>query len=200
MNFCDVIYVAVAVLILFSLGGGLIVFFRPSTEGKLPEKITALCAVLALLVAVLAAVVAWSQLQESKWSAALQLRESKTQSANDIYKEYISLAMQHPEISAQSCYGGEAGLKKIKKSPKQYEEYENFVAFMLFSAEQILELKGSEWRWGQVIKAQLVYHAVYLKSAHFQIGMRDFYSKDLQDLIHEAIVDYSREECGRDYP
>ncbi|MBF8703869.1 hypothetical protein [Pseudomonas putida] len=185
------------VLVLVALLFCIVVFvLRVEAVSRVPEKISAICAFLTLLVAVSAAWVAWSQLQESKDSSRNQLQESKNSSAKVIYKEYISLAIDNPEFSAQSCFGGEKELKKMMKNEVIYEKYENYVAFLLFSAEQISMLTNYDTKWEQVLLAQLTYHALYLQSPDFQKVMMGFYSEYLQYLIRVSITNFSAYKCG----
>ncbi|MET3678581.1 MULTISPECIES: hypothetical protein [unclassified Pseudomonas] len=178
------IYIVIAVL-------------KLQSTSRVPEKLSAVCALLTVIVAIAAACVAWVQLQESKESSRIQLRESKNASAKIIYKEYISLAIDNPEFSAQSCYGGRKGLERLEKNKIRYEKYENYVAFLLFSAEQIGALTDYDAKWESVLLAQLTYHALYLQSPDFQKGMMNLYSEDLQYLIRVAITNFSENKCGR---
>lgn len=197
MGISEIFGISVVLVVVATFVCLVVFFLTGSICGEVAEKISALSALSTLVVALGAGWVAWSQLQESKKSSEKQLHESRDSSAREIYKEYISLSIEHPEFSAQSCYGGKSGLQKIKRNKQEYEKYENYVAFLLFSAEQIEGLTSYNRTWERVLLSQITYHAVYLQSPDFQESMMSFYSDDLQDLIVRAISDFNIDGCGR---
>lgn len=99
--------------------------------------ITALAAVLALIV------IPW-QLREAE-------RLQQAQSARDMYRDFLNLTVQKPEVAATDwCAVTEV---------RQRIAYEAYVDHLLYTAEQVLSVSAD---WRGPMQAQLQRHSAYL--------------------------------------
>lgn len=136
--------------------------------------------------AVVALFFAWRQIVVSR-------RESRLGTARGIYREYLSMAFGHPEMSSASYPVEAPGFHRLKNDPVKFEAYEFYVSHLLFAAETILELSKNEEKWRGVLKDQLRYHALYIRSDAFP---RHHYDQDLLTVADEAIADYLKDAAG----
>lgn len=148
------------------------------TYKKEHEMISAVSTFLTMLIAIVAASVAYYQLGESKIS-----------SAKSIYKDYIALAFANPDLSAASYPIDHPRYRDWKLDSENYEKYENYVAFLLFSAEEILDRTGENQAWCLTLRDQFTYHALYLTSGNLHL---DNYSSKLYPLLDEAVAMYEQ--------
>jgi hypothetical protein len=126
--------------------------------------------------------------------AAYQIRvsifEARRATAYQIYKDYLSIAMENPKFSSASYPIDRPRLYEFSQNELEYEKYEYFVSNLLFAAEGILEV-AADPAWRATLQDQLKYHALYLQSgdlpeAHF--------SKAVLKLSDAAIDAYKEEQ------
>lgn len=149
------------------------------------EELGASASALTFVVAAVALLVAWMQLMSSK-------REARNALAKTLYREYLLLAMQHPDFSMASYPVENPRMSRFSGDKRQYDAYEFYVSHMLYAVEEIVDLtKGRpEWGgWKEAVLSQMEYHALYLKSNDFP---RSHWSNDMLVLVDEAIKSYSR--------
>ena len=97
-----------------------------------------------VLVAVAAAIVAYRQLVATPQSHA-----------KEIWKDYLRLCIEYPELAS-----GE-----ITEAHPEYKRYEWFVAFMLDACDEVLQYVEDDGGWLNAIDANLGYHKAYLATA-----------------------------------
>lgn len=98
--------------------------------------------------------------------AADQLQ--RKQSARDIYREYLNLAMNRPEFTQPNYC-------KMIGTPQE-TSYEHFVEYMLYTAEQTISVDGE---WAQTFANTLKDHAQYICS----IDATESYAESVAALI-----------------
>jgi hypothetical protein len=87
-----------------------------------------------------------------RWRTATQQRSSRAQAARGIYREFLSISIQWPELrTADYCVLGDLA---------QRAAYESYVDYLLYTAEQVLELDPEDWE--SAIAARLLGHQPYL--------------------------------------
>lgn len=126
--------------------------------------------VTAVIVAIIAATIAYKQLLSN-------VRESKSSTANNIYQQYLHLCMEHPNFSF--------GMEKPDERSEEYATYCWFVSSMLFSFEQVLEINEDDEKWVKTIESQLVRHASHLKSS--TTVSEGYWNSNLEELINKVI-------------
>ncbi|QYJ70308.1 hypothetical protein K0H59_14890 [Shewanella sp. FJAT-51649] len=126
--------------------------------------------VTAVIVAIIAAKIAYKQLLSS-------VKESKSSTANSIYQQYLHLCMEHPAFSL--------GMEKPDERNEEYAKYCWFVSSMLFSFEQVLEINDDNEKWLKTIESQLSRHASHLKSS--STVSDGHWNDNLESLINKVI-------------
>ncbi|MEN4636554.1 hypothetical protein ABEG70_15910 [Pantoea agglomerans] len=126
--------------------------------------------ILAVIVAAIAAVIAFYQLHSSRI-------ESRRSTANQIYQQYLAMCIEHPNFSL--------GMNKPVRRSKEYTQYCWFVSSMLFSFEQILEVNSFDKKWISTIESQLSRHEKHLKSSS---SVRNGQWEENLDLILKRVI------------
>lgn len=109
------------------------------------EAIGAIGTILMALAAVAAAILVPLQI-------AANDRTSREQAAREIYREFLNITIQRPELAAApSCPATD---------PLRQRAYQAYVDCLLYTAEQVLDLSPEDWR--DTVAAQLVPHRAYL--------------------------------------
>lgn len=124
------------------------------------------------LVALSALLVAWRQL-------VLNRENQRETTAKATFREYLKLAVQYPTLAQ----GNNGELKG-----NELEQYKWLVGYLLWSAEELLELKQKEDVWTDNLKLLLSYHREYLSSGEFMGLELKTYSAKTQDLIREVTM------------
>jgi len=111
------------------------------------------------------------------WQIAANERNSREQSAREIYREFLSISIQRPELSARaSC---------SLTDPVQRAAYGSYVDYLLYTAEQVLDLNAGDWE--AVIGARLRAHLSYLCS--FQDDDLDTLTPAVAQLVRRIALD-----------
>ncbi len=129
-----------------------------------------LATVTTVIVAIIAAVIAYRQLLSN-------VKESKGSTANSIYQQYLHLCMEYPVFSF--------GMEKPDERNEEYAKYCWFVSSMLFSFEQILEINEDDEKWLRTIESQLARHVSHLKSS--STVSDGHWNNNLEILINKVI-------------
>jgi hypothetical protein len=108
-------------------------------------------------------------------------RIQRAQSARDIYREYLSMAINKPEF-AQPDYCA------ISKTP-QAPAYEHFVEYMLYTAEQSISVDPD---WADTFEAVFKVHAQYLCTLNDTSGYND--------AVGRLIETFKVQECQSSQP
>ena len=111
-------------------------------------------------------------------SAAIQ----REQSAKDIYREFLNLSIQNPELAMPDYCELKDGLPAAK--------YENFVGYMLYTSEQVLDIDNS---WKPVVGELFKTHSAII----CDIDNLAEYSLSVSKLIstHQSSQCNSRPTC-----
>lgn len=111
-----------------------------------PSHLQAASAVITALAAVLALIVIPWQLREAE-------RLQQAQSARDIYRDFLNLTVQKPEVATTDLCQ--------TTDPRERVAYEAYVDHLLYTAEQVLEVSAD---WQAPMQAQINRHRPYLCS------------------------------------
>jgi translation initiation factor 2 beta subunit (eIF-2beta)/eIF-5 len=104
-------------------------------------------------------------------------RIQRDQSARDIYREYLNLAMNKPEYAApEYC--------KLSGTPQE-AGYEHFVEYLLYTAEQTISV---DEQWSSVFSSALKDHVQYLCT----IREISSYSTNVEKLLSK----FQSDNCG----
>jgi hypothetical protein len=104
-------------------------------------------------------------------------RIQREQSARDIYREYLNLAVNKPEFSSPDY----CALAATPQAPA----YEHFVEYVLYTAEQAISVDES---WNATFAATLEDHSQYI----CQIAGIEGYS----DQVSEMLNTFKRDKCA----
>jgi len=129
------------------------------------KAIGAVCAVVTALVAVAALVGVKLQIDASD-------RLQRDQAARDIYRGFLALSIQHPQVQAFD-YCAAAQVNRLA--------YESYVEYLLYTAEQVIDADGA---WHGPIHEHLTPHRMYLCSRGDWSG----YTPAVERLIGKAQV------------
>lgn len=88
------------------------------------------------------------------WQIAANDRTSRAQTAREIYREFLSLSIQRPELAARDHCS--------PASAKDRAAYEAYVDYLLYTSEQVMDLNPADWQ--TAIAARLRAHHPYLCS------------------------------------
>ncbi|WP_205602672.1 hypothetical protein [Pseudomonas putida] len=160
------------------------------------ESVANLSTVVMAFVAVSAACIAYTQLEQSK-----------EVSAKGVYKDFLSMAFANPDFSAASYPLRNPRFNKIlldgdlnsdveqceePKKCKLYERYENYVSFLLYSVEEILGLVSLKEKegWCFTLRDQFKYHALYFSTKDWG---REKYDGRVGRLVDSGVEIYKLE-------
>jgi len=90
------------------------------------------------------------------WQIAANERTSREQAAREIYREFLSISIQRPELTTRDFCA--------LTDPVQRAAYESYVDYLLYTAEQVMDLNPSDW--DGAITARLRSHQSYLCTFH----------------------------------
>ena len=138
------------------------------------ERLGGLATVAAALIAILATGIA-------VWALLSGRSSQREATAKDIYRDYLKLAFDNPEIASG---------RRVDKAME--EKYEWFVAFLLTSCDEIVRIIRGDETWRKGIRVDLKPHLEYLKSPEFdEDGGWALYSSELKDIAGEAAGELS---------
>lgn len=111
------------------------------------------------------------------WQIAANDRNNRAQAAREIYREFLSISIQRPELTALS-YCSVA-------DPVARAAHESYVDYMLYTAEQVLDLNAADWE--ATIGARLRSHAPYLCT--FQDDDLDALTPAVAMMVRQIVAD-----------
>jgi hypothetical protein len=79
-------------------------------------------------------------------------RTSREQTAREIYREFLSISIQRPELAKRDFC--------TMTDPVERAAYESYVDYLLYTAEQVMDLNADDWK--TAITARLRSHEAYL--------------------------------------
>jgi hypothetical protein len=123
------------------------------------------------VVALIAVLVAWLQL-------ALNRRNQRETTAKAVFRDYLRLAFDNPDLAA----GDYLALCRAEKK----ESYEWFVAYFLWAAEEILNFARRDKIWWDNLVGQAEQHRQYFETPQFKKELRG-YSEKVKDLVNDAL-------------
>jgi hypothetical protein len=108
-------------------------------------------------------------------------RIQRDQTAREIYREFLNLTVQKPELAnADYC---------ALKDASQTTAYTAYVEYLLYTAEQMIDTSPD---WRAPMASYLVDHMAYLCSE----GIWDAQSPDIKDLVAElALTCEAKHQC-----
>lgn len=99
----------------------------------------------------------------------------KEQSAKEIFREYLNLSIQKPNLAAPDYCA-------LRTSP-ELPAYQAFVEYLLYAGEQLIEMDAD---WSAAIDAELGAHTTYLCSPEHETAN---YTAEVQRLLERFKVD-----------
>ena len=108
-------------------------------------------------------------------------RIQRDQTAREIYREFLGLTVQKPELAnADYC---------ALKDPKEQTAYAAYVEYLLYTSEQMIDTSPD---WRAPMASYLEDHMAYLCSE----GVWDAQSPDIRDLVAElALTCEAEQQC-----
>lgn len=116
------------------------------------------------------------------------LRLSREGSAREVYRAYLQLAVEHPELAYPEGFG--AGIAR-----EQRARYGWFVSYLLYTCEQILASFPNDPQWQRACLEQIAYHRSYLCSDVVNEGEINDYDLEMRALIKQAARASSAGAC-----
>jgi hypothetical protein len=126
---------------------------------------------IATCVGVIGVFVAFRQLKSSR-----EVQREAT--AIDVWKDFLHLALAHPDLAKPEPYMASQGSNYTK-----FSKYTWFVSAMLFAAERVLMLRDSD-DWEVTIMGQLRLHSDYFHTRDFDPSQ---YGRSLRALIGRVL-------------
>jgi len=137
---------------------------------------------------IVSALVAVAALIGIYWQVQINLAASRENSAREIYRAYLQLAVQNPELA-------QADIDHIH-SPTELARYGWLVSYLLYSCEQIMLNFPGDPEWHRACLTQLSYHASYMCRSVLG-GEINQYEPVIRDLIREIAKNSQTADCKK---
>jgi hypothetical protein len=111
------------------------------------------------------------------WQIAANDRNNRAQAAREIYREFLSISIQRPELTALAYCS--------LTDPVERAAHESYVDYLLYTAEQVLDLNAADWE--AAIGARLRSHAPYLCT--FQNDDLDALTPAVAEMVSQIVSD-----------
>lgn len=98
--------------------------------------------------------------------------------AQDAYKEYLTLAIQHPDLAN--------GYETLPWDQTELSRYEWFVSYFLHSAEHVFLADPSK-EWRAAISSQVCYHQTLLRTEEYAGILESHYTAEFCELVALAL-------------
>jgi len=141
-----------------------------------------------LWAALSAALLAYWSIQEQIEEGRLTIRrqieadhqEQGESTAKSIFREYLRLAFEHPDLAAPDY-------PKLAAEPDKYQKYSWFVAHLLWACEEILQYEKGEI-WKKNLQRNVDYHREYfINDSDFNEKDFRLYDSSVQELVQNAM-------------
>ena len=124
------------------------------------DKLSDIASICSAVIAFIAMLIAFAAYHSTKLEAKLTL-------AKALYKDYLNLAFENPELSLASYPIEDPRYYSFENNDVKLEKYEYYVAQLVLASEEILDLTGNDLYWYNTLRDQLKQHALYLGSDRF---------------------------------
>ena len=121
-----------------------------------------------------------------------QLSANNTSSAKAVYKDYLNLALAHPEYAGASNPLSNPRYNHFEYDSDKREAYEFFVSLLLHSVDEILGTPEKEY-WKDTLAMQLSYHALYLNTLEF---VPESYLCETRELAAQGVQAYASRQSN----
>ncbi|GHB35699.1 hypothetical protein GCM10007094_26620 [Pseudovibrio japonicus] len=126
------------------------------------------------IVSIASALFAGGSFIAAAWQLKLARLIQREAVANQIYAEYLKLAVQNPDWASG----------KMPSNDREFEQYEWFASYMLNACEQMLEVLPKSQAWRNCVRDQLRYHREYLsQNEWFCSGGQSHYGGKMADAL-----------------
>jgi hypothetical protein len=130
----------------------------------------------------------WSiqeQIEEGRLTVRRQIeadhQEQGESTAKSIFREYLRLAFEHPDLA-------EPDYPKLAAEPDKYKKYSWFVAHLLWACEEILQYEKGEI-WKKNLQTNVDYHREYfINDSDFKEKDFPLYDPSVQELVRSAMT------------
>ena len=112
-------------------------------------------------------------------AARLTIEENRTRFAGDLYRDYLKIALDHPDLSAA---------KFDKANVLAADQYDTFISIMLYSFDEMISINPEGMI--PVIDWQIEVHEPYIReilSQQSEGNFRGNYNKTLLDIIDKKL-------------
>jgi hypothetical protein len=137
------------------------------------------------------AVVAIGALGAIYWQVQFNSRLARENTAHEIYRAYLQMAVQHPSLAYPESAAAVAAMKREEKA-----RYGWFVAYLLYTCEQLLISFPNDEGWLRTCKEQIAYHAPYICTTVIKDELPS-YDAELQSLLQQIAKSSSAAECQK---
>jgi len=137
---------------------------------------------------IVSALVAVAALVGIYWQVQTNLLSSRENSAREIYRAYLQLSVQNPELA-------QADIENLN-STTELARYGWLVSYLLYTCEQILVDFPRDPEWRRACLSQMSYHASYICKSVLG-GEINQYEPVIRDLILEIAKTSHTAECKK---
>jgi hypothetical protein len=141
------------------------------------------------LAQIASAAVAIAALGAIYWQVQFNSRLSRENTAHEIYRAYLQMAVQYPSLAYPESAAAVAAMKREEKA-----RYGWFVSYLLYTCEQLLISFPNDAGWTRTCKEQVAYHAPYICTTVIKEELPN-YDAGLQLLIQQVAKSSSAAEC-----
>jgi hypothetical protein len=135
------------------------------------------------------AVVSFAALGAIYLQVQANFKMSRENSAREIYRGYLHMAVQHPQLAYPENAAAVAAMGREDKA-----RYGWFVSYLLYTCEQILSTFPNDRSWWLTCQEQVAYHAPYICTSVLKYEL-DHYDEIMRELIRQVAKSSSAEEC-----
>lgn len=116
---------------------------------------------------------------------------SRENSAREIYRAYLQLAVQYPRLAYPEDAAALAAMKREEKA-----RYGWFVSYLLYTCEQILASFPDDPQWRRTCVEQIGYHGPYVCATVIKDEL-DHYDAPIRMLIEQVAKSSTAAECKK---
>jgi hypothetical protein len=116
-------------------------------------------------------------------------KRERENSAREIYRGYLQMAVQHPQLAYPENAAAIAAMGREDKA-----RYGWFVSYLLYTCEQILATFPEDRGWWLTCQEQVAYHAPYICTSVIKHEL-DHYDEIMRELIRQVAKSSSADEC-----
>ncbi|MBX9827051.1 MAG: hypothetical protein K2Y27_18930 [Xanthobacteraceae bacterium] len=137
------------------------------------------------------AVLAIAALAGIYFQVQANFRVSRENSAREIYRAYLQMAVQHPQLAYPENAAVVAAMSRDERA-----RYGWFVSYLLYTCEQILVNFPRDATWRRTCQEQVAYHTPYICSSVVKDEI-NHYDPAMRGLIEQVARSSAADECKK---